>query len=80
MQKCSKCGDPIEKNNCFQFEGEIYCSHCYWEYFSECCRCGTEDLKELLYRKEDFYYCENCYHDQFNDDKKGYHKKVDEHE
>ena len=64
---CSCCGEEIEGNNFFEYNGEIYCEECFDERFVTCEDCGKIIRREdaLWVESDSKNICESCYEDNY---------------
>ena len=35
LPKCAHCGEPIQDDYCYEYEGEIYCEECFDWYVKD---------------------------------------------
>lgn len=64
---CSICGEEIEGDNFYEYDGEIYCADCFDENFVVCADCGETIPRDdaIWVESQDKYICESCYENDY---------------
>ena len=59
---CTNCGCSIENGDEHEYDGEYYCSDCFYDEFAVCEECGEAVPMDLIVSIDDgrMYVCEDC--------------------
>jgi len=64
---CSSCGDDIDQDEEISENGDVYCSDCHSDLFTECHNCGDSvPVDDVCDNDRGNSFCYSCYHNEFS--------------
>lgn len=64
--KCCVCGEELNSNELYEFNGEFYCGQCLDDVTVLCDCCGDRIRRDSAISDSNYTLCSNCFDEEYN--------------